>query len=57
MTRLLNALSKFGPDALAIAGLGLVAFGLAQAPAPWGMILGPIALGLGLIAAVRFGSR
>lgn len=44
-------------DALALGGLILVAFGLGQAPAPWGAVLGPVALGLGLIATVRLGAR
>jgi len=60
MTRLRRVIARAGgltPDALAIAGLAFVAYGLGQAPAPWGAILAPIALGVGLIATVRFGAR
>jgi len=45
------------PDALVIAGLATIAYGAWQVPGGWGAVLGPIALGLGLMATVRFGSR
>jgi hypothetical protein len=44
-------------DVLAIVGLLLVAYGAGQAPAPWGAVLAPVILGLGLLATVRFGSH
>lgn len=57
MTRLRRALAGLMLDVVALAGLVLVAYGFAQMPAPWGPILAPIVLGLGLLAAVRLGAR
>ena len=53
----LRAISRYGLDILAVTGLGLVAYGLGQAPAPWGAMLAPLVLGLGLIGAARYGAR
>jgi len=55
--RALSAARHNALDGLAIAGLALIAYGLGQAPPPWGGVLGPTALGLGLVAAVRYGTR
>lgn len=52
LRRAASAATRYVDEVLAIAGLGLVAYGLGQVhPA-----LGPIALGVGLLLAVRFGS-
>lgn len=59
MTRLRSAVAVArgsALDVMAIAGLLLVAFGAAQLPAPWGAVFGPVVLGTGLLATVRFGS-
>lgn len=45
------------PDVLVLVGIALLAYGFGQAPAPLGGMLGPIVLGLALVAAVRFGTR
>jgi len=55
--RALSAARDNALDGLAAAGLLLIAYGFGQAPAPWGGILGPVALGLGLVGAVRYGAR
>jgi hypothetical protein len=55
--RLLRAIAAYVPDALALAGLGLIAYGASRIPEPWGPVLAPIVLGLGLLAAVRYGAR
>jgi len=55
--RALSAARNNALDGLAVAGLALIAFGLGQAPEPWGGVLGPVALGIGLVAAVRYGTR
>ena len=57
MTRVRDALRASSLDLLAIAGLVLVAFGASQLPAPWGAVFGPVVLGAGILAVVRFGSR
>lgn len=57
MTRLRAALGRYALDVLAIAGWILVAAGAARVPGGWGDVLGPVVLGLGLLATVRFGSR
>lgn len=53
MNRLRRAASDAAPDVLVLAGLGLVAYGAFLLSPPFG----PIVLGLGLIAAVRLGTR
>lgn len=55
MRRLLIQLGAWRFDALVVAGAALVADGAWHVPAPWGDVLGPVVLGAGLIAAVRFG--
>ncbi len=57
MHRLQRALQESADDLFAIAGLGLIAFGLGQLPDPWGVVLAPVALGIGLLAAVAAGRR
>lgn len=53
MTRVRGALRTYAGDVLVVTGLVLVALGAALYSPP----LGPIILGLGLIASVRLGSR
>jgi hypothetical protein len=43
-------------DGMVIGAIACIAFGLGQVPAPWGAVLAPIAVGIGLIVAVRFGT-
>ncbi|HEV8545018.1 MAG TPA: hypothetical protein VGQ64_01885 [Candidatus Limnocylindrales bacterium] len=57
MTRLRALIVRSLDDVVALIGIGLIAFGLGQLPAPWGSVLGPIALGLGLIGSVAAGRR
>lgn len=52
-----TAVRRATPDLLSIAGIASLAYGAAQAPSPWGAVLGPLVLGAGLLAAVRWGSR
>lgn len=52
-----TAVRRATPDLLSVAGIATLAYGAAQAPSPWGVVLGPVVLGLGLLAAVRYGSR
>lgn len=53
--RIVAQLRAWRLDALVVAGAALVADGAWHVPAPWGDVLGPVVLGAGLIAAVRFG--
>lgn len=57
MIRLRTILSRYALDLLAIGGLLFIAYGLGQAPEPWGAMFGPVAFGLGLVGAVRLGAR
>jgi hypothetical protein len=57
MTRLRALVAMYALDTLAVAAWGLVSFGAAQVPGGWGAVLGPVVLGLGLLATVRFGAR
>lgn len=57
MTRLRQLLDRWGLDALALAGLGLLSHGAWQIPGGWGEVAGPIVLGLGLLATVRYGTH
>lgn len=43
-------------DVAVVAGVICIAHGFSQVPAPWGSVLAPIVLGLGLIGTVRFGA-
>lgn len=51
------AVRRATPDLLSIAGIAALAYGAAQTPAPWGAVLGPLVLGVGFLAAVRYGAR
>lgn len=53
LRRVTSVARRYILDAIALAGLGLLAYGLGQYSSP----LLPIVLGLGLLASVRFGSR
>lgn len=57
MKRLRALADRVALDVLALAGLGLVSYGAWQVPGGWGAVLGPVILGLGLLAAVRFGTH
>lgn len=57
MSRLRALLAKYVLDAVVVAGYGLIAYGAGQIPEPWGAVLGPVVLGLGLVATVRLGAR
>jgi len=57
MKRLRAAFDRLALDAMAIAGWLLVAYGAGQAPAPWGTVLAPVVLGLGLLVTVGLGAR
>jgi hypothetical protein len=48
-------MTRYLPDLLVLAGLGLIAYGLGQLPAPWGAVTAPLALGVGLLLVVRYG--
>jgi hypothetical protein len=56
MIRVRALVKDVAADALALGGLLLVAYGFGQWPG-WGTVLGPVVLGLGLLATVRFGTR
>jgi hypothetical protein len=53
MTRLRQLFDRFAMDVGAVAGVALMAYGFGLYSPP----LLPIALGLGLLVTVRFGSR
>lgn len=57
MKRLRELINAVALDALALGGLACVAYGASQVPGGWGAVLGPVVLGLGLLAAVRYGAR
>lgn len=52
-----TAVRRATPDLLSIAGVATLAYGAAQTPSPWGAVLGPLVLGIGFLAAVRYGTR
>lgn len=48
--------SNAADGAVVVGGLA-IAYGLGQAPAPWGAMLAPVTVGVALIATVRLGAR
>lgn len=57
MTRFAALLRAYALDGLALAGLVFLSYGAWQVPGGWGNVVGPVVLGLGLLATVRFGTR
>lgn len=56
MTRLRRALAStraYSLDLMVIAGVGAIALGLAQLPAPWGAVFAPVTVGVALLLVVR----
>lgn len=56
MNRLRSGLRSIAEDVPVLTSVGLVTYGSSNLPAPWGAVVAPIVLGVGLFLAWRYGS-